>query len=175
MCRSLALSVVVGLVVVASLGCAGPRQVLRERDFGIIAIPANTNTWPFRYRDKAAEMMAQHFPEGYEVVREEEVKVGEYTTVDRDHDTRHLSDEESPFQVDLHSESTRVSSGNLTEYQITYQRRGLSYNAAELLRQGNRAVVTVESGPRTAIHVGTPHPPPAPRSSLFVGGSLPLE
>src|SRR5262249_52341266 len=57
----------------------GVRYVYQERDFGVVALPENTNCWPAHYRRQAEKLMAAHFPEGHEVVRAEEVVEGSRT------------------------------------------------------------------------------------------------
>lgn len=63
-------------------GCAttqGVRYVYQDRDFGVIGMPANTDEWPTHYRRQAEKLMAEHFPEGHEIVRAEEVTEGSRT------------------------------------------------------------------------------------------------
>jgi hypothetical protein len=70
--------VVLSIVGLAS-GCAGTHQaryVYQDGQFGVVGIPRNTEHWPTRYRSQAEELMARHFPEGYEIVRAEEVVEG---------------------------------------------------------------------------------------------------
>ena len=57
-------------------GCAGPRFVEVDRSGAVVAIPANTNTWPTYHRDKLDAMLRERFPNGYEIVSEEEVVTG---------------------------------------------------------------------------------------------------
>src|SRR4051794_20189187 len=79
--RSLALSV----SAVLAFGCAGgassggPRFVYQDGEVGGGGVPENTSRWPDYYRDRAEQLMAGHFPEGYEVVRAEEVVEGSRT------------------------------------------------------------------------------------------------
>ena len=63
-------------------GCAttqSVRYVYQDRDFGVIGMPENTNRWPTYFHRKAEKMMGEHFPEGYEIVRAEEVTEGSRT------------------------------------------------------------------------------------------------
>ncbi len=62
-------------------GCA--RYVLKEPTRGVVAIPSSSNSWPFRMRDKAEELMSQHFPEGYVVESEGEAVIGETTDIEK--------------------------------------------------------------------------------------------
>ena len=60
-------------------GCAGTHQaryVYQDGQFGVVGIPRNTSQWPTFYRKQADELMAKHFPLGYEIVRAEEVVEG---------------------------------------------------------------------------------------------------
>jgi hypothetical protein len=72
---SIVLSAIVGL----TSGCAGTHQaryVYQDGQFGVVGIPSNTERWPTHYRTQAEELMARHFPQGYEIVRAEEVVEG---------------------------------------------------------------------------------------------------
>jgi hypothetical protein len=76
--RSFTIFVFIGLSL---SGCATPARYLsRESTGGIVAIDSNTNSWPSYNRKRAEELMAAHFPGGYEIIREDEVVVGQTTT-----------------------------------------------------------------------------------------------
>lgn len=73
---------VLSVVLVAcacSFGCATSNQaryVYQDGQFGVVGIPQNTDLWPTHYRERAEALMNQHFPDGYEIVRAEEVVEG---------------------------------------------------------------------------------------------------
>ena len=72
------------ILVLASLsgGCAssqGVRYVYQDGNFGVVGMPENTDRWPTHYRHKAEKLMEDHFPDGHEIVRAEEVVEGERT------------------------------------------------------------------------------------------------
>jgi hypothetical protein len=70
------------LLAILTSGCAttqSVRYVYQDRDFGVIGMPENTNRWPTYFHHKAEKMMGEHFPEGYEIVRAEEVTEGSRT------------------------------------------------------------------------------------------------
>jgi hypothetical protein len=72
----------ISLLAIFTSGCAttqSVRYVYQDRDFGVIGMPENTNRWPTYYHRKAEKMMANHFPDGYEIVRAEEVTEGSRT------------------------------------------------------------------------------------------------
>jgi hypothetical protein len=72
----------VALLAALSPGCAttgSVRYVYQDGTFGVIGMPENTNRWPTYYHRKAEKMMGDHFPNGYEIVRAEEVTEGSRT------------------------------------------------------------------------------------------------
>lgn len=100
-------------------GCA--RHVMKDADGGTIAISGPGG------RKKAEKLMAEHFPGGYEIVREEEVVVGQ--RVDYEEETRPLGvrlagEEDDGMSLHLGGE-TRGSETvtDQTEYRIHYRRK----------------------------------------------------
>ncbi len=70
------------LFVSLGSGCAssqGVRYVYQDGNFGVVGMPENTDRWPSHYRHKAEKLMEEHFPDGHEIVRAEEVVEGERT------------------------------------------------------------------------------------------------
>jgi len=53
------------------------RYVYQDGEFGVIGIPKNTMYGKKDFLKQAHELMARHFPDGYEIVRAEEVIEGE--------------------------------------------------------------------------------------------------
>ena len=77
-----ALVVHVALLAALSSGCAttqSVRYVYQDGTFGVIGMPENTDRWPTHYHRRAEKLMEEHFPEGYEVIRAEEVTEGSRT------------------------------------------------------------------------------------------------
>ena len=71
-----------GIAALPTAGCMRPmvaRYVYQDHDFGVVAIPMNTYLGKMSFRDEAEALMARHFPDGYEIVRAEEVNEGERT------------------------------------------------------------------------------------------------
>jgi hypothetical protein len=70
-----------GLVLsLASAGCTTPlvaRYIYQDGEFGVVGIPVNNYQKRIDFRAQAESLMARHFPEGYEIVRAEEVNEGE--------------------------------------------------------------------------------------------------
>ena len=70
------------LLIATSCGCAGTqgvRYVYQDGNFGVVGMPENTDRFPSHYRHKAEQLMEEHFPDGHEIVRAEEVIEGERT------------------------------------------------------------------------------------------------
>ena len=67
------------LVMFTQVGCQTARYVRKDGAYGEVAIPNNSNSWPHYNRDQATKLMAEHFPEGYEVDVEEESVIGQKT------------------------------------------------------------------------------------------------
>lgn len=59
------------LSILMLTGCQSARYVVRESDHGVVAIPVGSE----RYRREAEELMQEHFPDGFTIVREEAVLV----------------------------------------------------------------------------------------------------
>ncbi|AGA31119.1 hypothetical protein [Singulisphaera acidiphila] len=78
--RSIRLTIaLVGLLSLAS-GCAmqpDARYVYQDGQFGVIGIPQNTKFGRKNFQAQAEELMSRHFPDGYEIVRSEEVVEGQ--------------------------------------------------------------------------------------------------
>ncbi|MDR3635126.1 MAG: hypothetical protein P4L84_15080 [Isosphaeraceae bacterium] len=70
----------IGLLWLPLAGCAMPpvaRYVYQDNEFGVVGIPVNTFLTKADFRAQAEELMTRHFPEGFEIVRAEEVDEGE--------------------------------------------------------------------------------------------------
>lgn len=110
------------LSVLCVSGCTGARRVVKANDHGVIAIPSDTNSWPFHHREKAEELMASHFPDGYVIEHEEEAVIGKNTHIDTDgtdsviHASRHVS-------VGVGAAQTTVTTTDKTEWRIHYRKK----------------------------------------------------
>ena len=106
-------------------GCA--RYVLKEADRGVVAVTGPGG------RKAADKLMAEHFPGGYEVLREEEVVTGRRT--DYHEETDHLGlrlGGGSGVRVEVGGETRGTETVTpTTEYRIHYRRTGSSALAAD--------------------------------------------
>lgn len=111
---------ILALLMTASLiitGCSSARYVSRDQQQGVIAIP-NTSTWPVDHRQKALELMQNHFPQGYVIEKEEEVVIGTET---QNHTDVHAH-EMGNSNIFLGGETTHTTTTDKTEWRITYRR-----------------------------------------------------
>ncbi len=103
-------------------GCSSARYVLREQDRGIVAIPANTNMWPWKHRDDARKLMKDHFPTGYRIDREFEEVVGKTTTTGEDKDGQTVQLAGGLVTLDNGRTNSTSTTTDVTEYRIEYSR-----------------------------------------------------
>ena len=123
--------VVLWLLGPGASGCVSggeARYVYQDGQFGVVGIPENTSRWPTYYRQRAEELMAQHFPEGYEIVRAEEVVEGERTVTVGGTRTAEVGPgvPEAPLRVvRLGRTATRKQSDQvkITECRILYKKK----------------------------------------------------
>jgi hypothetical protein len=47
------------LLLAGVMGCGSARLIQLAPDGGVVAIPSNSNAWPFCYRDDADRLMAE--------------------------------------------------------------------------------------------------------------------
>lgn len=116
MCKQVILGF--ALMVLACSGCQSARYVSRESETGVIAVSIDQTTWLPQSRLTAEKMMATHFPDGYEVIKEEEVVLGEVITGE-------LPAEPEPEAVIRPVSATRYHRmAGKREYRIYYRRTG---------------------------------------------------
>lgn len=118
---------------VSLAGCMVPpdaRYVYQDGQYGVIGIPRNSPLGKKDYRSQALELMTRHFPEGFEIVRAEEVVEGERTL-----DTAHKVELDSEPAVAALNQMIRVGkfaksesldqkdSIKITESRILYRKK----------------------------------------------------
>ena len=78
--RNTIATMVLGWLGFAGLGCTSApvaRYVYQDGTYGVIGIPRNSPLGKTNFLEEAHLLMTQHFPQGYEIVRAEEVVEGE--------------------------------------------------------------------------------------------------
>lgn len=131
------------LALVAQLGCQTARYVRKDGATGEVAIPSNSNSWPYYNRDQAQKLMSQHFPEGYEVDIEEEAVIGQKTDYSENGTGAGV-----PIRlgrgvglgVGIGNKTGTATTTNKTEWRLRYRRRG----AKQGVTQGAEEVPALE-------------------------------
>jgi hypothetical protein len=78
--RKFLATIAASAVWLATSGCMNQqnaRYIYQDGQYGVIGIPANTPFGQKNYLKQSQELMARHFPDGYEIVRTEEVVEGQ--------------------------------------------------------------------------------------------------
>jgi hypothetical protein len=127
---TLEVGIVLSLVALAMPGCAttsDARYVYQDSEFGVVAIPKNTPEGPEHYREQAESLMARHFPEGYEIVRAEEVVEGSRTLTAARTGSAELAPQVAPhllafLKVGGGRTTSQSDTVNLTECRIIYKK-----------------------------------------------------
>ena len=115
------------LALVALTGCTTARIVSKDANGGVVAIPENSNTWPFHYRDKAEALIKKDCP-NYEIAWQGEVATGQPTT-DRDcTETRNRkrAPNDAPYDGVTPSTTDHLRTRDCTEYHFVYRRKNLT-------------------------------------------------
>lgn len=105
-------------------GCQSARYVMRDQMQGVVAIPSNSNAWPSYHRRNAEKLMAEHFPEGYLIEREEEAVIGQTTNFSENNNGGMIPIGKKPvISIGAVSTSGSATTVNATEYRLHYRRR----------------------------------------------------
>jgi hypothetical protein len=113
-CARLVLPAAVLLLATVS-GCGTARMIESTPEGVVVAIPSNSNYWPFKYRDSAEKMMAQKCPNGYDIVYEKEVVVGQKST------TREFTEVAPGGDSNQQRTSVVTATRPETEYRIAFR------------------------------------------------------
>jgi hypothetical protein len=151
------------LVVAGLSGCASPARVIRQDAASVVvAIPDNTNTWPFYYRDAADQAAAAHIHDPV-VTRLERVKVGEETAAPSDMAQREPGAHRS--FGDVITSTNTVTLSDRYEYHFEYRSNGPTRGAGPVGGSGPPvpgapAASLAPQGPVNAV--AAPKPPVIP-------------
>jgi hypothetical protein len=114
------------LPALVGMGCAQARLLQRDANGGgIVAIPKNSNSWPYHYHRQAEELMAKQCPGGYVIEREQEVVTGQVTTTNTNTE-RHGVPVLSAVGLGptYEDQATTTSATNVTEWRIWFRPKG---------------------------------------------------
>ena len=70
----------VGVFAATAIGCKSPqnaRYIYQDGEFGVIGVPLNSPLGPKDYKKQIDQLMSEHFPDGFEIIRAEEVVEGQ--------------------------------------------------------------------------------------------------
>ena len=119
-----------GLLTVNVGGCmmapVNARYIYQDGNYGVIGVPHNSPYGMKNYEKQARELMARHFPEGYEIVRTEEVVEGQ-RVLDRSR-SRQLETEPTISALDQ-----KIKLGRLAETDSTQQKDSLPITESRII------------------------------------------
>lgn len=116
------------LVMLTQIGCQTARYVRKDGAYGEVAIPSNSNSWPYYNRDQATKLMSEHFPEGYEVDVEEESVIGQKTDYSENGTGAGMPiriGRGMGIGVGVGNKTGTATTTNKTEWRLRYRRKGL--------------------------------------------------
>jgi hypothetical protein len=114
---------VLGLAALAG-GCGTPaRYVQKNADGGVVAIPANTNSWPGYNRREAEALIVKHVGPNFEIVEERQVVTGQRTTNEQRTDVEKTQNKRNPnLPGERQTTTGSVTTSDITEYQLVYRK-----------------------------------------------------
>jgi len=111
---------VLGLVVVVAglSGCATPARIIRQDPSSVVvAVPDNTNVWPYYYQDEARQLAGGYIKDPM-LISSQRVKVGEQTTSTTDTTRR---DSNGKSFGDMITSASMTSVSDKYEYHLEYR------------------------------------------------------
>ncbi len=111
--------------VVAGLsGCATPAKIIhQDANSVVVAVPDNTNSWPFHYTDEAKRVAAEVLQDPEPIrVRSDRVKVGATVTNAQDTTRRDIGDENKPRVGEVTSTRSSTSVSDNYEWHLVFQK-----------------------------------------------------
>jgi hypothetical protein len=145
--------------VVAGLsGCATPVKVIQQDANSVtVAIPDNTNSWPFYYRDEATHAATQVLPDVEPVpISTTRVKVGTLTSSTLDTTRHDIGGGDKPPFGDVTTARSSTSTSDAYEYRLVYQKRSTNPVPNSLLRNGGSPPPPNPNGPPLTVTSGMP-------------------
>ena len=132
-------------VFAGAAGCAAPATFVEKKpDQGVVAIPANTNTWPSYNRREALALIQQHVGPNYEIVGERLFVKGQVTHNNQQVNTEQTANRRHPNLPGERQTVTSTSTTNdVTEWHIAYRRKaGPAMGTTALTPAGGPTVQT---------------------------------
>ncbi len=112
--------------LVASLaGCASPaRYVERTGETGVVAIPANTDSFPSYNRSEAMALIHKHVGANFEILEEREVATGKRTLNDQQVNNEQTWNMSNPLlPANKQTVQNTTTTQDVTEWRIAYRKK----------------------------------------------------
>jgi hypothetical protein len=115
----------VAALVAGLSGCASPaRYVERTGDSGVVAIPANTDSFPSYNRSEAMALIHKHVGSSFEIVEEREVATGKRTLNDQQVNNEQTWNTSNPLlPASKQSVQNTTTTQDVTEWRIAYRKK----------------------------------------------------
>ena len=115
----------VAAIVAGLSGCASPaRYVERSGETGVIAIPANTDSFPSYNRSEAMALIQKHIGSNFEIVEEREVATGKRTLNDQQVNNEQTWNTSNPLlPANKQTVQNTTTTQDMTEWRIAYRRK----------------------------------------------------
>jgi hypothetical protein len=168
----------VAALVAALSGCASPaRYVERVGETGVVAIPANTDSFPNYYRSEAVALIHKHVGPNFEIVEEREVPTGKRTFNDQQVNNEQTWNTSNPFlPANKQNVQNTTTTQDIYEYRITYRKKmptsiGTGIVGSSVTPAGGGQSRSA-SGTGAVQHAGGIVPPVGPTSSVVPAGPV---
>jgi len=115
----------VAALLAALSGCASPaRYVERTGDTGVVAIPANTDSFPSYNRSEAMALIHKHVGGNFEIMEEREVATGKKTFNDQHVNNEQTWNTSNPLlPANKQSVQNTTTTQDVTEWRIAYRKK----------------------------------------------------
>jgi hypothetical protein len=151
------------LAVLAGLsGCASPAKYVSKDSqtaSGVVAIPANTDTWPTYNRRAALALIEKHVGPNFEIIEEREVATGQRTTNNQ--------------QVNGNQAFGETTTQDVTEWRIAYRKK--SGPPTGITPVGGMQPVRLPGGAGAVQPAGGLVPSMAPGAGVIPAGGVPRQ
>jgi hypothetical protein len=177
----------VAALVAGLSGCASPaRYVERTGDSGVIAIPANTDSFPNYNRSEAMALIQRHVGGNFEILEEREVATGKRTFNDQQVNNEQTWNMSNPLlPANKQTVQNMTTTQDVTEWRIAYRKKlpvnsGLGSGSLGNGSLGTSVSPAAGVQPRTAAGAVTPNvqnaggivPPVGPTPSVIQAGPI---
>ncbi|HZZ80882.1 MAG TPA: hypothetical protein VFE62_20435 [Gemmataceae bacterium] len=112
----------IGVVLLMATGCSNARLVDDNLTGGVVAIPNNSDSFPYYNMTHAKQLIAQQCPKGYTITDQGEFITGTTTTTSNRQESTEFSLISWIFRDVKTGTQATTETVNKTEFRITYQK-----------------------------------------------------